>query len=112
MYWQAEASCAGMPLEAFYGDVDTPMTRTEIGFAKRICQACPVLMDCAVFAMKGVEFGPDQYGVWAGSTPSERNKILKEHNGNVAAAAQYLVMVTLNIGVEVEDDSIDSEMTA
>jgi hypothetical protein len=89
-----------MPQEAFFGGVDKPMTRSEIAFAKRICQACPVLMECAFFALKGYESGPDPFGIWAGSTPTERSKILSDHNGDLVAAARYLVTQTLNIGSE------------
>jgi hypothetical protein len=89
-----------MPQEAFFGDVDKPMTRSEIAFAKRICQACPVLMECAYIALKGYESGPDQFGIWAGSTPVERIKIFNDHNGDVVAATRYLVTQTLNIGSE------------
>ena len=84
-----------MPLEAFYGTIDEPLTRNEITFAKRICQACPVLMECAISALKGHESGPDPFGIWAGSTPSERTRILKQHNGDVPLSARYLVIKTL-----------------
>ena len=90
-----------MPLETFFGTIDKALTRNEIEFARRICQACPVLMDCAVFALKGhEETGPDSFGVWAGSTPSERSRILKQHNRDVAQSARYLVTKTLHIDCE------------
>lgn len=93
-----------MPLEAFYGSVEVPLTRSEISFAKRICQACPVLMDCAVFAFNGYESGPDPFGVWAGSTPSERQKILREYEGDRAKSAQYLVKHILTIDGEITNE--------
>jgi hypothetical protein len=90
-----------MPLETFFGTIDKALNRGEIEFARRICQACPVLMDCAVFALTGhEETGPDSHGIWAGSTPNERAKILKQHKGNVQHSARYLVTEILTIDCE------------
>lgn len=53
-----------------------------------------------MFAFKGYESGPDPFGVWAGSTPSERKKILQKHGGDVAESARYLVVQILTIDSE------------
>lgn len=83
-----------MPLEAFYGTLEVPLTRSEVTFARRICQACPVLLDCALTAFRDTE----PYGMWAGATPSERRKIQRQHSGDVVKSARYLVHRVLTMG--------------
>jgi hypothetical protein len=80
-----------MPLEAFYGTLEAPLTRSEIAFARRICQACPVLRDCAIVAFQDME----PHGMWAGATPNERKEILRQHSGDVGQSARDLVNKTL-----------------
>lgn len=66
--WILDAACAGLDTEMFFplpGDKTTP----EI--AKRICQRCPVLRDCADFARD------ERFGIWGGETPRERNHRLR-----------------------------------
>lgn len=66
--WVADAACAGIDTDLFFplpGDKYAP----EV--AKRICQRCPVLPDCA-------DYGRDErFGIWGGETPRERNKRLR-----------------------------------
>lgn len=83
-----------MPIEVFYGTIDEPLTRSETVFARAICQTCPVLMDCALTALKTRE----PFGLWAGSTPTQRQNLLRRHNGNVTQSAIQLTREVLQIG--------------
>lgn len=85
-----------MPIEVFYGTLDEPLGLHETLFAQRICQACPVLMDCASTSLAEEE----QHGVWAASTPRQRQHLLRENGGSVGASAKRLVEITINADCE------------
>jgi len=83
-----------MPIEVFYGTIDEPLTRSEAVFARAICQACPVLMDCALSALQARE----PFGLWAGSTPTQRQHLLRRNKGNVTQSAIQLTQEVLQMG--------------
>jgi hypothetical protein len=85
-----------MPLEVFYGTDDEPLGVSETVFAQRICQACPVLADCAVDSMRKNE----EHGVWASATPKMRQQLLQEHHGNAEQSAKHLVEIAITAGCE------------
>ena len=64
MGWRAEAACAGMDLDEFFGDLDT-----QHRLANEVCSTCPVLPECA-------EQGKaETWGLWGGmpeGTPGRR----------------------------------------
>lgn len=92
--WQEEAACVGMPTDAFYGETNTHNVQADIAlFARRICQPCPVIYDCALAALKNDE----PFGVWAGATVMERKKALREHEGNIVESARSLVQQTMSL---------------
>lgn len=75
--WQRDAACAGEDLALFFG------AEGERGFeralreraVKRICARCPVREQCLQHALETGE----EFGVWGGLAPWERNKIRREN---------------------------------
>jgi len=68
--WTEEAACAGHPTEVFFVDVGKS---SNIPIAKAICRSCPVQKECLDYALRQKE----EFGVWGGATPAERNNILR-----------------------------------
>ena len=69
--WADKAACKGAPSDWFFG--------TEAGGgvavyrqARDICERCPVIDDCLAFALRTRM----EYGMWAGTTPLDRQRIL------------------------------------
>lgn len=75
--WTEESSCAGMDDTFFFGasDPDTrpQYTLTDIKNARRLCVQCPVLRECLRYSLSN----RDEYGVFAGSTSNNRERMLK-----------------------------------
>lgn len=63
MSWQGDARCAGMDVNIFY-----PTSGQSSERAKRICEACPVRVQCLNHALRTNE----RHGVWGGMSPRER----------------------------------------
>lgn len=76
-----------MPLEIFYGTMADPITRKEIGMARKICLPCPVRKQCLIVALRTNE----PHGVWAGLTHKERRVLLSKFKGNWALAAVHVL---------------------
>lgn len=70
--WADRGSCQGQA-EVFYNEEKDPkgVRRDKERLAKRICQKCPVLVNCRQHAMNGREI----YGVWGGLSEMERHKL-------------------------------------
>ncbi len=68
--WQLRGSCRGLEVSVFFlpEGVRGPRKARRERAAKAICSQCPVLERCAEFAISTRE----QYGVWGGMTPDER----------------------------------------
>jgi WhiB family transcriptional regulator, redox-sensing transcriptional regulator len=68
--WQSDAACRGFDSSLFYGPPgESRGTRRWREFqARALCASCPVVADCAAFALAVGE----QHGVWGGLTESER----------------------------------------
>jgi WhiB family transcriptional regulator, redox-sensing transcriptional regulator len=65
------------------------VTAGDVGFfsdrgsnlpAKRVCALCPVRDDCLGYALE-LEI---DYGVWGGTTPAERKRLLRRDRGRAA----------------------------
>ena len=63
-----EARCIGREPKVFDGE-----TQKAIEAAKKICNNCPVRLECANWAIRTQEFG-----VWGSLTPEERRKKAKD----------------------------------
>jgi len=71
--WHQQAKCRGQ-VQAFFGPrLDSPhpsrKMRLAIMEAKHICSSCPVRNLCLEFALDSGE----DYGIWGGLTPMERD---------------------------------------
>jgi WhiB family redox-sensing transcriptional regulator len=72
--WQQEGNCFTKDSSLFFLDENIRMsskTRQE-NAAKSVCVGCPVLDNCLSHALSV----PENYGVWGGTTPEER-EVLK-----------------------------------
>lgn len=69
--WQQQAACAGQPLALFF---PKPGEHDSVKRAKAICNTCPVIDQCAAYALSF----PDRTlpGIWAGMTERDRAAIL------------------------------------
>lgn len=83
--WQHEAACraAGVVVDWFFADPrKDPAT---VGLAKQVCAKCPVRAQCLEYALSGVSSSLYDYGIWAGTTPSERDRIKVRRKLGVAS---------------------------
>ncbi|MDQ1709514.1 MAG: WhiB family transcriptional regulator, redox-sensing transcriptional regulator [Frankiaceae bacterium] len=72
--WQLLGSCRGADPAVFFLPESErgPSKRRRERQAKAICHGCPVVAQCAQFALSTRE----QFGVWGGLTPRERELLL------------------------------------
>lgn len=73
--WMVQAACKDMGNEIFY-----PEKGGRSGEAKRVCNGCPVRVECLDFAMQWGSVPYDQ-GIWGGTTADERHLIRKRRRG-------------------------------
>ena len=92
--WHARASCLGEDESVFFGssspDERPAYTLSDIKKARTICHSCPVFEDCLRQAIRNRE----AYGVWAGTTMKERNKLfglLTEHQITEDQIVEYVM---------------------
>jgi WhiB family transcriptional regulator, redox-sensing transcriptional regulator len=68
--WQEKAACRGMSVDLFFapdGERQRERERRE-GVALQVCAQCPVRRNCLEHALRG----PENYGVWGGTTEEGR----------------------------------------
>lgn len=54
-----------------YPDLFFPDKGGSAAEAKKLCQGCPIKLQCLEYALKANE----PYGVWGGTTPRERDRL-------------------------------------
>ncbi|WP_328286505.1 WhiB family transcriptional regulator [Rhodococcus sp. JS3073] len=83
--WQLSANCRSMGTDLFFSpEGETREARRyRENFATRICQTCPVLEQCRTHAQTVRE----PFGIWGGTTESERRCGSDARPGSVAADA-------------------------
>ena len=83
--WQLSAVCRGMDVDAFYHPAGERLDEktARINQAKQICRRCPVISQCATWALRTRE----PYGVWGGMSETERAEILGVRSLKYPAAA-------------------------
>lgn len=78
--WRDRASCRGMDDEMFF-ERRGPATE-----AQSICRTCPVRNDCLMHALTM----PEQFGIWAGTTPGIRRSLLRGRRRSTCPACRGL----------------------
>lgn len=82
----SNAACSGMDGDMFYDDLVVTDSLTEYGYytstapkqhamLRRMCLNCPVVTECAAFAIKH-----ERFGFWGGLTAMERHTIRSMNN--------------------------------
>lgn len=69
--WQENAACIGEPLHTFFPQ---PGEHQHVKRAKTICNRCPVIEQCAAYALSFTD--RTLPGIWAGMTERDRSAIL------------------------------------
>ena len=77
-----KAACKTADPEIFFADGND---RELVAEAKSYCGICPVVLQCLTYALKN-----DEFGVWGGTTLSERLKV----RNNPKAFKQLVIKVT------------------
>lgn len=67
--WVELALCREVGSEMFYPPDDKPVARDFYSNAKSVCRRCEVIEECFEYGLR------ETYGVWGGTSPSERAKI-------------------------------------
>lgn len=72
--WQRHGNCRNMDSAVFFHpDGERGLAReNRVARAKKICQSCPVLVECRQYALSAQE----PFGVWGGLDESERREII------------------------------------
>ncbi|MBW8805850.1 MAG: WhiB family transcriptional regulator [Catenulisporales bacterium] len=81
--WQERAACRGFGSDLFFerdNELRVVRARREDA-AKKVCASCPVRVECLRFAMSG----PEQFGVWGGTTRRER--AIRRRRRRIAASS-------------------------
>jgi hypothetical protein len=66
--WTDRALCAEIGVEPYFNNYER---------AKASCLGCPVLNECLEWAL-GFDEWMDQYGIFGGTSPSERKRLRRE----------------------------------
>jgi WhiB family redox-sensing transcriptional regulator len=74
--WSAKAACLEADPELFFPNGEGKSSWPQIAEAKAVCAACPVRGYCLDFALRT----DAQYGIWAGTTPRDRQSIRRAGN--------------------------------
>ena len=69
--WRADALCAGSDRVLFFPGHG--MANRE---AKRLCSLCPVRRQCLDYALSEPDLCITGTGIWAGTTPNERKRMV------------------------------------
>lgn len=73
--WRDDAACRNYPPEAFvFPEKDN--RRTHIAWCKAICAGCEVRQPCLDAELEWMRDGTTSVGIFGGTTPSERRRIL------------------------------------
>lgn len=64
--WIELSLCQEVGVETFFPPDDKPVARDFYAKAKAVCVKCPVIDECLNYGIN------ETYGVWGGTTPTER----------------------------------------
>jgi len=73
--WHERAHCAGVGVNYYFGEDDEKPTMSiqQVRRASKLCDVCPVFVECLTWALTVRE----EYGVWAGTSGRVRRRIFK-----------------------------------
>src|SRR4051812_10233099 len=98
--WQERAAGRGFGSDLFFerdNELRVVRARREDA-AKKVCASCPVRVECLRFAMSG----PEQFGVWGGTTRRER-ALRRRRRRRIAASSEQAVTVAMSAPVPLAD---------
>ena len=72
MAWMSEGICSSIGPQLFYAD---PSDANSGTIARKVCDSCPVVDECAEHGIKH-----ERFGIWGGLTPQQRSAIRRERN--------------------------------
>lgn len=67
--WVEVALCREVGSEMFFPPDDKPVARDFYNNAKSVCKNCEVVIECLDYGLN------EKYGVWGGTTPTERARM-------------------------------------
>ncbi|MEW1955698.1 WhiB family transcriptional regulator [Terrabacter sp. NPDC080008] len=73
--WQEQGRCRTKAVEQFFADdhdLDQRERREQTEAARMVCGGCPVRQQCLDHALRV----PETFGIWGGTTPTERAQML------------------------------------
>ena len=91
--WQAQAHCKGVGHDMYFGNEDEQPTMSikQVRNAAKLCDVCPVFVECLTHALTVRE----EYGVWAGTSGRTRRRLFALLDRGDYTIEQ-LVEVTIN----------------
>jgi WhiB family redox-sensing transcriptional regulator len=81
--WRAAGACRTADPDLFFPVAIGAAARPQVTRALLICDGCPVKQDCLDFALRTRE----QAGIWGGTTPEERVRVLHARHRRPARRA-------------------------
>jgi WhiB family transcriptional regulator, redox-sensing transcriptional regulator len=85
--WRSSAACRSADPDLFFPLSSAGGADQQIGRAKTICAGCRVRRECLDYAL-----AEDQnYGIWGGTTPEDRQRARRRKRRAAAAAAKRTV---------------------
>ena len=75
-----QVPCTSYP-DLFFGD-DSNSPVADVRIAKRMCQRCPIRLQCAVYGVEAEE----EFGVWGGLSPLDRKKLKRTYGSSRKAS--------------------------
>jgi WhiB family transcriptional regulator, redox-sensing transcriptional regulator len=88
MPWADGAPCREKPALFYPDEAETRGAQYDATKqAKAICRRCPVLQDCARWALSR----PEQFGIWGGMTPNDRTRVLDRERKRAERARDLLL---------------------
>ena len=88
-------ACAGIDVEIFF--TEEKGNYTNLDFIKRMCNTCPVRVECFDYAIENLV-----HGIWAGTTMEERNR----HRSKHGIIGKTVIPASMFIDVEYDSQPI------
>jgi WhiB family redox-sensing transcriptional regulator len=86
--WQLRAHCRGVGVGYYFGEDDEQPTMSikQVRRAAKLCEVCPVYVECLTWALLTRE----EYGVWAGTSGRVRRRIFKMVDNDTTTVAEVV----------------------